>query len=206
MNNYLDKRINVFIGYNKKDRKIAEAIATFLSIGDIGVWYDEWEIRPGESIIEKVNNGLTECTHYLLLWSKNSSDSNWVKKEIDSILYKSIQCGYPIIIPIILDKKPILTILKDKKYIRYEKDIDKNRELILEAITGKKPEEKLARAILNKYKELTYDLISDDPLAFLRCPTCGSANLERSSDTDYARDDTYYSIKCKDCNWSDWTM
>ena len=64
---------------------------------------------------------------------------------------------------------------------------------------------KLTVKDLNKLlEEKTIDKDSGgDPLPFKACPKCGSPDLERSS-TEH-RDDLYYFIKCKKCDWNEWT-
>jgi len=112
------KTDRVFISYNKRDKEIATDIAVFLEVVDIKVWFDEWEILAGDSIIEKIELGLAECTHFIIIWSINSAKSNWVRKELKSILYEAIKIGFPHIIPIILDKTPLPKLLVELKYIR----------------------------------------------------------------------------------------
>lgn len=201
------KKNNVFISYNKKDNEIAREIALFLTAEDISVWFDEWEISAGDSIIEEINSGLSGCTHFIIIWSKNSAKSNWVKKELEVILSKAIKDRFPRIVPVRIDKEPLPPLLLNIKYIRYNDGSEKDRENIVDSISGLKPSQNLTKAIVKKYDELIYDdTNTGDPLPFKACPQCGSDKLHRSSATDYQRDEVYYSIKCKDCGWSDWSQ
>ncbi len=60
-------------------------------------------------------------------------------------------------------------------------------------------------SIIEKYKSVISD--KTDPIFGLaRCPVCGNKELEKSSATDYSRDELYYFIKCKNCGWNDWTQ
>lgn len=71
----------IFISYNKADKDVAREIALFLAAENINVWFDEWEIPAGDSIIEQIDTELRGCTHFIILWSKNASKSNWVRRE-----------------------------------------------------------------------------------------------------------------------------
>lgn len=62
---------------------MADAIARALTGSGIPTWYDEWEIRAGDSIRQKVDAGLTECRALLVLLTKVSAEKEWVKSEID---------------------------------------------------------------------------------------------------------------------------
>lgn len=65
----------VFISHNKADKDVAREIALFLAAENINVWFDEWEISAGDSIIEQISTGLRGCTHFIILWLKNASKS-----------------------------------------------------------------------------------------------------------------------------------
>jgi 5-methylcytosine-specific restriction endonuclease McrA len=39
-----------------------------------------------------------------------------------------------------------------------------------------------------------------------RCPRCGSDKLKRFSTTDHYHDETYHTIECEQCDWSEWTQ
>ncbi len=204
-----NKSILVFISYNKADKPIAREIALFLAAENINVWYDEWVISAGDSIVEQINKGLYGCTHFVIIWSKKASKSNWVRKELHSILAEAIKSGFPRILPIILDETPLPKLISDIRYIKYHGGLEKDREEIVAAITGDKPSHNFIKAVVKKYHEILYDPNADPehPFAGLTyCPRCGSNKLEGSSATDYEHDETYYSITCKECGWSDWTQ
>jgi len=61
-----------------------------------------------------------------------------------------------------------------------------------------------ARQIVQLYNEKVFDYHSSDPLPYTCCPRCGSEDLEKSSHQDYERDEFYYVIGCKECEWSDY--
>lgn len=77
----------VFLSHSKKDKKFIEKLANDLHIAQIKVWYDEWEISPGESIRKKIfEDGMPKCNLFFVYITKNSIDSPWVRREIDSAL------------------------------------------------------------------------------------------------------------------------
>lgn len=47
-------------------------------------WYDAANIENGESIPEKINEGLKYATHYVLFWSRKACESNWVRAELNA--------------------------------------------------------------------------------------------------------------------------
>lgn len=56
----------VFLSHSKKDKQFIEKVANDLRSCGIDVWYDEWEIPPGESIRKKIfEEGITSCDLFL---------------------------------------------------------------------------------------------------------------------------------------------
>ena len=79
--------MQVFISYSSVDKIIAKKISNNLKNKGISVWLDESEIRVGESIPEKIEEGINSSDVLCLLISKNSISSNWVKR----VNYKETQ-------------------------------------------------------------------------------------------------------------------
>ncbi len=199
----------VFMSYNKADKATALDIATFITIEDIKVWYDEWEISAGDSIVDKINSGLAECSHFLIVWSNNSATSNWVRKELSAALARGIKSGVPKVIPITLDETPLPPLLIDIKPIQYQNHLETDRQVILHSIDGHTPSLDFVAALVKKYHEVIHDqnVSPGDPFRGLRfCPECGSSRLKGNTQFDYEGDEVYYTLQCKDCNWSDWTQ
>ena len=73
----------IFISHTAKDKAIVEPIALRLAqvYGQNNVFYDSWSIQPGDGIIDKMNEGLTNCKFFFFFVSKNSLQSNMVKLE-----------------------------------------------------------------------------------------------------------------------------
>jgi len=73
---------SVFISYSSKDVKIAEAIENHLvknGFDNDDVWRDKRRIETDWS--KEIANALSKSDIVLLIWSKNSSESNWIKNE-----------------------------------------------------------------------------------------------------------------------------
>lgn len=86
-------RPRVFLSHSKKDKEMILKIAKDLQMARIDVWYDEWEIPPGESIRKKIfEDGIPNCDIFFVYLTPNSIDSYWVQKELDAaVIYESEQ-------------------------------------------------------------------------------------------------------------------
>jgi len=74
----------VFLSYGSKDRDLANSIALALQQKGIDTWWAEWEIGPGDSIRRKIDAGLGQCTHFVVLLTPDSIDRAWVQEEMDA--------------------------------------------------------------------------------------------------------------------------
>lgn len=108
----------IFISHNYKDKAIVESIAMRLSsiFGQEKVFYDSWSIQPGDGIIDKMNEGLSNCKVFLFFVSNNSLNSNMVKLEWQNAIMKMTN-GQTKIIPVRLDNCMMPTILLQSLYI-----------------------------------------------------------------------------------------
>jgi hypothetical protein len=74
----------VFLSYASENRPLAEHIAKLLMDSGIDTWWDGWEIAAGDSIRRRVDEGLSDCTHFLVLLTPESIHTPWVLEEIDA--------------------------------------------------------------------------------------------------------------------------
>ena len=83
--------MNIFLSHNHKDKAIVEPIAVVLKnkYGEDSVFYDSWSIKPGDGIIDKMNNGLEKCDFFFFFISNNSIHSEMVKLEWQNALVKA---------------------------------------------------------------------------------------------------------------------
>ena len=74
----------MFVSHASEDHELAERIATVLTQNGTPAWYDGWEIRLGDSIRQKVDEGLQDCRALLVVLTKTSVEKEWVKSEVDA--------------------------------------------------------------------------------------------------------------------------
>jgi TIR domain len=74
----------VYLAHASEDHDtLAKPLAESLMARGIEVWFDEWEIRTGDSLRRKMEEGLADCTHFVALLTPNSLHKPWVETEID---------------------------------------------------------------------------------------------------------------------------
>lgn len=80
-----------FLSFGWEDRELAKAVAEALQANGIDTWWAEWEIRAGESLRQKIDEGLKNCTVFLVLLTPESIKKPWVNQEMDAGLIRKIE-------------------------------------------------------------------------------------------------------------------
>ncbi|MCX8015475.1 MAG: toll/interleukin-1 receptor domain-containing protein [candidate division WOR-3 bacterium] len=110
---------NIFISYSTKDLEIAMKLQTYLSqIQGTSVFLAETTLIVGK-LSDAIISEIKKCDLFIILYSKNSHNSNYVQQEIGVAIANNKK-----IIPILLDAetKPD-AMLKDYKYLSiYDED------------------------------------------------------------------------------------
>ena len=87
-----------------------------LQAAGVDVWFDDWELRPGDSLIDRIfTDGISASDVVIVVLSANTADSNWVKNELNTAATQRIK-GQCRIVPVILDDAEIPPILQDTVY------------------------------------------------------------------------------------------
>jgi formylglycine-generating enzyme required for sulfatase activity len=71
---------DVFISYNREDRETARLVASGLEAEGFSVWWDA-ALRAGETYDEVTEQNLRQAGAVVVLWSKRSANSKWVRAE-----------------------------------------------------------------------------------------------------------------------------
>jgi hypothetical protein len=89
-----------FLSHSSKDKAIIRQIAADLSAEGIAVWLDEQRIHVGDSIPEKIAQGLAQSDFFLVALSEHSVGSEWVKRELNNALVQEIHKRKIAILPL----------------------------------------------------------------------------------------------------------
>ncbi len=99
-----NKPYDMFLSYSHVDREAILDIADSLQQRRIRVWYDGWEMKPGDILRERINNGIEDADYFLVVLSENSLDSSWVRFELNSAMINEIEQQHVRVIPAILGR------------------------------------------------------------------------------------------------------
>src|SRR6185503_16493059 len=113
---------DVFLSHSSKDKAEVRHIAERLRADGLRVWFDEWEIRAGESIPAKMEEGLEQSRVLVLCMSANAFGSDWAQLESYTFRFRDPLNKERRFIPLRLDAAPIKGSLESFLYINWLAD------------------------------------------------------------------------------------
>jgi len=115
----------------------------------INIWIDEFEIRTGDSITEKISHGLKDSNFFIIVISRNSINSEWVNRELNATLMRQITKRDIKILPVVLNIEftELPPLIQDIKAVRFSRNrIDtKNYKKLIEPIKDRDKSDALTK-------------------------------------------------------------
>lgn len=107
---------SVFLSHNSNDKPFVRKLAKDLQEKGHVVWIDEAEINIGDSLVEKIREGLDKVDYVAVVLSSNSINSPWVQRELDISSNREIAEKRVILLPLLIEKVPLPGFLLGKLY------------------------------------------------------------------------------------------
>jgi hypothetical protein len=112
-----DFKYDVFLSHSSKDKDIVRDVAERLKADGLRVWFDEWILKPGDSLPKKLDDGLEESRVLVLFMSANAFGSDWAQLEAGAFRFRDPLNKELRFIPVRLDAAPIKGALAQFLYV-----------------------------------------------------------------------------------------
>jgi hypothetical protein len=94
------REYDVFISHASEDKdEVVRPLAIELQKNGLKVWYDEFEMKIGDSLRRKIDKGLANSRFGVVVLSKSFISKGWTNYELDGIVSKA-NSGEQVILPI----------------------------------------------------------------------------------------------------------
>lgn len=94
---------HLFISHASEDKdRFVRPLAHALKAKGLKLWYDEYSLRPGDSLRRSIDRGLAECSAGLIVLSPAFFSKEWPQRELDGLFAAEI-AGKTRLIPLWLD-------------------------------------------------------------------------------------------------------
>lgn len=95
----IDNGFDVFISHAFEDKDYVSPLAHGLREVGLTVWYDEFELKIGDSINEKINAGLSQCRFGIVVFSPSFFSKHWTQHEMNGLMARQMS-GDRVILPV----------------------------------------------------------------------------------------------------------
>lgn len=102
-----DFQYDVFLSHSSKDKPTVRDLAERLRSDGLRVWFDEWDIRLGDSIPKKIDEGLKQSRFIIICVSAHGIGSDWVQMETYTFRFSDPLNKNRRFIPLRLDDTPV---------------------------------------------------------------------------------------------------
>lgn len=130
------RKSKVFISHTKDDKDFARRLANDIESFGIPVWFDEREIQLGDSILERIEQGIIESKWMIVILSPQSIKSEWVNRELRSGLSKEIGDQKVFVLPVLYKEIELPPFVRDKFYADCTGSYEDGLKIIKDRLVG----------------------------------------------------------------------
>lgn len=141
---------SIFLSHNSADKEFVLKLAQKLALFDVRSWVDAFEILPGDSLIQKIEDGINQSDYLGAVISHNSADSEWVRRELRAAISDEIASRRIRVVPILLHKCEVPTFLRDKLYADFTGDFTTGFCQLLSRFVGSEIQGNVATAAVSR--------------------------------------------------------
>jgi hypothetical protein len=125
---------NVFISYSTKDESFVTNLATDLKQLNLGVWVALWDIKVGQSLVSRIQEGISASDYVIAVISSHSANSAWVQKELNTAIYRVLSGKLRAVLPVIIEECDIPAFLLETKFVDFRSSYTKGVEDLLSVL------------------------------------------------------------------------
>ena len=127
----MEKRPSIFLSYTHKDKDFARKLAMDLQKSGAKVWIDEGELQLGDSLIERIQEGIDNVDYLAVILTPESVKSKWVRREVDIAMNHEINGKKVKVLPLLLRQCKFPLLLEGKFYADFTSDDNYCKSLTL---------------------------------------------------------------------------
>ncbi|MCM3342724.1 toll/interleukin-1 receptor domain-containing protein [Paenibacillus sp. MER TA 81-3] len=115
---------SIFLCHTSIDKPFVEKLARDLRRIGVNVWFDKWEIKVGDSLTWKIEEGIRENEFLGIVLSPEALKSEWVKSELGAAWSKQMKTRKVFVLPIFYRECEMPYFLSDRKYADFRIDYE----------------------------------------------------------------------------------
>ena len=121
----------VFISHSSSDKPFVRKLIKDLSQKNTAVWFDERELKVGDSIVAGISEGLKDTDYFIVVLSRASAASQWVKAELNSALMQQISQKGTVVLPVLIEDCDVPELIRDRVYADFRANYEAGLNALL---------------------------------------------------------------------------
>ena len=132
---------DVFISHASEDQEaVALPLTRLLQTAGLQVWYDEMELKAGDNLREKVEEGLSRSRFGVVILSKHFLEKDWTRNELDALWSREVG-GSKVLIPVwhLITREQVAKysiLMANRLAVTTDKGLERVVEEILRVVKG----------------------------------------------------------------------
>jgi hypothetical protein len=129
---------DVFLSHASEDTVWCEKLAECLRAAGVSVWFDQWEMKPGDHLLVKLNEGLSSSRRMIAVWSSNyfRDAKVWTLFELYSNQHSDPLSSKRSVIPILIEDCKVPPTLRNVIFadFRDKKSFETSLRLLVDSL------------------------------------------------------------------------
>lgn len=113
------KKWNVFLSYRSVNRGWVLNLYDVLTELGFKVFLDQYVLKPGDSLVRVLEDGLDNSQAGVLIWSNAAKDSEWIRNEYDTMISRATEDKGFQFVPIKIERAPLPTFANTKLFLDF---------------------------------------------------------------------------------------
>lgn len=174
---------DVFLSYASEDRDVvARPLANYLIKQGLVVWFDELELKVGDSLRERIDHGLSQSRFAVVVLSQAFFRKHWTLRELSGFVQREV-AGQKVILPVWqgVDETAVRQFsppLADRVGVPWSLGLELVAARLLNAIqphlSSRNIEPDLESPVLSALEAIQYELLDDEVVSRLMAETNAS--------------------------------
>lgn len=111
--------MKIFISHSHNDRQLVNTLASELIRRGFYLWVDQYELEPNQTLDTSIHIAIEECSHFCIVLSASSVNSEWCLNELKIALEKEKQEQRVCVYLLLLDDCKLPELIKDRLSIDF---------------------------------------------------------------------------------------
>lgn len=126
-----EREPRVFISHASRDKPFVRKLVEELRKHHLKLWFDEQEIKVGDSIVSRISDGLRDSDYLMVILSRASVASRWVQAELNAALMNEISKKGSVVLPVLIEDCEMPVLLRSKLYADFRTSFEKGLQSLL---------------------------------------------------------------------------